>query len=472
MIKNDKLLPVPLEYTYPIIRSIYLLNKLNRIDKYYYIPELNKWWKVHDSFYNKFHKRGLNYENWLERWIYYDSLTNKLDLDEIELIINKYYFRCFDTTKDYIRDILSNRPSFGRRENFLGLTVMTKYDFIKKYEKSRLESTIKADYDFSYLPEFISSHKEMVKVIVLDVDPRTDTIIGEWNTCFDYLVSKHQDHPIIGVKKNKQCTSSTKEEFIRKAEIVYGKGTYRYDKVNYVNNSTKVLIHCPRCNEYFYQTPGSHLQGHGCNKCSRRKMVQSTINKRKQEFIRKAVDRFKGIFDYSEIDYINTDTPVKIKDKRTNQYFYQAPSDHLKASMKRLNGDSIGELFIKNWLINNNKFFESRKRIKLEKNEFNIKNIIPDFILTIDSKEIWIEYNGRQHYEYVDYFHGKDKKGFQRQLNRDKFEIDYCIKNNIVLINIPYIFNSQYEIEQLLNRVILGGEDINSIIDYSKLYKI
>lgn len=140
--------------------------------------------------------------------------------------------------------------------------------------------------------------------------------------------------------------------------------------------------------------------------------------------------------------------------------------------MKRLNGDSIGELFIKNWLINNNKFFESRKRIKLEKNEFNIKNIIPDFILTIDSKEIWIEYNGRQHYEYVDYFHGKDKKGFQRQLNRDKFEIDYCIKNNIVLINIPYIFNSQYEIEQLLNRVILGGEDINSIIDYSKLYKI
>lgn len=69
-------------------------------------------------------------------------------------------------------------------------------------------------------------------------------------------------------------------------------------------------------------------------------------------------------------------------------------------------------------------------------------------------------------------FMEKIKKGFQRQLNRDKFEIDYCIKNNIVLINIPYIFNSQYEIEQLLNRVILGGEDINSIIDYSKLYKI
>lgn len=54
-------------------------------------------------------------------------------------------------------------------------------------------------------------------------------------------------------------------------------------------------------------------------------MVQSTINKRKQEFIRKAVDRFKGIFDYSEIDYINTDTPVKIKDKRTINIFIKRP---------------------------------------------------------------------------------------------------------------------------------------------------
>jgi hypothetical protein len=472
MSKNDKLLPVPLEYTYPIVRSIYLTNKSNRIDKYYYIPELNKWWKVRNKIYDNFYRRGLNYENWLERWIYYDSPSNKLDLDEIELVINKYYFRCFDTTKNYIRNILSNQPSFGKRENFLGLTVMTKYDFIERYEKSRLKSVIKANYDFSYLPEFISSHKEIVKVFVLDIDPKTNATIGEWNTCFDYLVSKHQDHPIIGIKKNKQCTRSTKEEFIRKAEIVYGKGTYGYDKVDYINNSTKVLIYCPRCNEYFYQTPGSHLQGHGCNKCSRKNMVQSTIDERRQEFIRKAEDRFKGIFDYSEIDYVNIDIPVKIRDKRTNQCFYQAPSDHLKSSMKLLNGDSVGELFIRNWLIDNNKSFESRKRIKVNSNEFNIKVIIPDFVLTFNNKIIWIEYNGRQHYEFVDYFHGKDGKKFKKQLNRDKFEIDHCIENDIVLINIPYTFNSQDKVEQLLNRVLLNGEDINTIIDYSKLYKI
>lgn len=116
---DNKLLPVPLKYTYPIVRSIYLLDdNLNKIVKYYFIPEVNKWWKITNRFSDRFYSRGLNYENWLERWIYYDDLNNKLDLDEIELIINKYYFRCFNTTKDYLRNILSNNPSFGKRENF------------------------------------------------------------------------------------------------------------------------------------------------------------------------------------------------------------------------------------------------------------------------------------------------------------------------------------------------------------------
>lgn len=69
-------------------------------------------------------------------------------------------------------------------------------------------------------------------------------------------------------------------------------------------------------------------------------------------------------------------------------------------------------------------------------------------------------------------FMEKMVKKFKKQLNRDKFEIDHCIENDIVLINIPYTFNSQDKVEQLLNRVLLNGEDINTIIDYSKLYKI
>ena len=83
---------------------------------------------------------------------------------------------------------------------------------------------------------------------------------------------------------------------------------------------------------------------------------------------------------------------------------------------------------------------------------------------------MWIEYNGLQHYKKVDYFHKTDE-GFLKQLNRDNEVRKYCKENNIILIEIPYTYNTYEKVEQLLNRVILNGEDINSIIDYSKLYK-
>ena len=45
------MLPVPLKYTYPIIRSVFIKNSESKeIDKYYYIPEVNKWWKVKIDF--------------------------------------------------------------------------------------------------------------------------------------------------------------------------------------------------------------------------------------------------------------------------------------------------------------------------------------------------------------------------------------------------------------------------------------
>ena len=81
---------------------------------------------------------------------------------------------------------------------------------------------------------------------------------------------------------------------------------------------------------------------------------------------------------------------------------------------------------------------------------------------------MWIEYNGLQHYKKVYYFHKTDE-GFLKQLNEVR---KYCKENNIILIEIPYTYNTYEKVEQLLNRVILNGEDINSIIDYSKLYKI
>lgn len=59
-----------------------------------------------------------------------------------------------------------------------------------------------------------------------------------------------------------------------------------------------------------------------------------------------------------------------------------------------------------------------------------------------------IEYNGRQHYEYTPYFH-KSESDFIRQCERDKDLRNYCQKNNVKLIEIPY---SIVNIDEYLNQ--------------------
>lgn len=44
-------------------------------------------------------------------------------------------------------------------------------------------------------------------------------------------------------------------------------GLYTYERVNYINNSTKVEIFCTKHQGYFWQIPNSHLDGVGCKHC-------------------------------------------------------------------------------------------------------------------------------------------------------------------------------------------------------------
>ena len=66
-----------------------------------------------------------------------------------------------------------------------------------------------------------------------------------------------------------RCRSS-KKEFIKKAREKHG-DKYDYSKVEYVNCETKVCIICPQHGE-FWQSPNSHLIGHGCPKCKRNQL--------------------------------------------------------------------------------------------------------------------------------------------------------------------------------------------------------
>ena len=49
-----------------------------------------------------------------------------------------------------------------------------------------------------------------------------------------------------------------------------------------------------------------------------------------------------------------------------------------------------------------------------------------------------IEYNGRQHYEYVPFLHGNSRTNFHNQKYRDEKKKEMCQKQGIYLITVPY----------------------------------
>ena len=73
---------------------------------------------------------------------------------------------------------------------------------------------------------------------------------------------------------------SNTEEFKAKANIKHN-FKYTYDKVNYVDNSTKIIITCLIHGD-FEQRPVKHLQGHGCHRhhesAGERETIKNLIN--------------------------------------------------------------------------------------------------------------------------------------------------------------------------------------------------
>ena len=55
----------------------------------------------------------------------------------------------------------------------------------------------------------------------------------------------------------------------------------------------------------------------------------------------------------------------------------------------------------------------------------------------IEDKNLCIEYNGKQHYEYIPFFH-KDKEAFKRSQKRDQLKKELLKQHNIKLVQIKY----------------------------------
>lgn len=113
------------------------------------------------------------------------------------------------------------------------------------------------------------------------------------------------------IYKNSEKRKFTKEQFIKKAIDVHD-NKYDYSKVNYVNSQTKVCIGCPKHEKEFMQQPNSHLQGMGCYECGIDK-IKETQRFTTEYIIQKCKEVYGDNYDYTDTIYVNDMTKLKIK---------------------------------------------------------------------------------------------------------------------------------------------------------------
>ncbi|MCK9477621.1 MAG: hypothetical protein M0R46_17025 [Candidatus Muirbacterium halophilum] len=281
----------------------------------------------------------------------------------------------------------------------------------------------------------------------------------------------------------------SKEEFVELSKQKHG-DKYDYSLVEYVNNITKVKIICP-IHGVFEQIPKSHKNGIGCKKCSGRyemskddyikmakkihnneydysltnfsiltdkikvicpkhgifeptaknhidkksKCPQCNIEKKsltKDEFVEKSKNVHGDDYDYSLVEYKNNITKVKIICKKCNNYFLQTPNSHyVKKQGCPFCKESKGEKTIKKYLDKKNikyirqKTFDGCKDLNLLPFDF----YLPDY-------DMCIEFDGKQHFESIEYFGGDETLKYIKE--HDKIKNIFCLSNGISLLRIRY----------------------------------
>ena len=234
----------------------------------------------------------------------------------------------------------------------------------------------------------------------------------------------------------------THEEFIKQMNIINSNIEILSQ---YQNNKTKVNCKCKICNHQWEARPDNLLHW-GCPRC-RLVKISNKNRKTQEEFIEQATKVHNNKYYYNNVNYIRDNVKVIITCPIHGD-FQQTPSNHLQGHGCPKCNTAKGELFIEKYLTEHDILFERQYCI-------SIPTIInPSGLAYIDfylpDYNVFIEYNGRQHYIPIKYFGGELE--LEHQKNGDNYVKDFCKDNNYTLVEIPYTMKDD-EIIEILNAI-------------------
>jgi hypothetical protein len=224
------------------------------------------------------------------------------------------------------------------------------------------------------------------------------------------------------------------QDFISQAKNIHG-DKFDYSKTQY-NGPEKLVVICPTHGE-FLVTPYNHLKGADCPKCNIEHMT-NILTMSTDEFISRAKKIHGGKYEYTNVDYEKSDIPVIITCP-VHGDFKQNPAAHLSGQGCPICRESKGEKIV-NDILKFNKIDSIRQHKFLDcTNNLTGRycRALP-FDFYLPKMNTCVEYDGAQHYLPV--WGEKDLKKVQKN---DKIKNQYCKKNGIKLIRIPYTMKKE-----------------------------
>lgn len=243
---------------------------------------------------------------------------------------------------------------------------------------------------------------------------------------------------------NKEKRTKPQEDFISQAILLWG-DKYDYSKVDYQGADKNVTIVCPIHGD-FQKKPYNHLSGQGCEKCSAEE-ISKRFRKPLDVFLSQARQVHGKKYNYKNVEYKNTDTPVEIICPNHGS-FEQTPYAHInlrsgcpychESKGERMTSQVLDELGIK------------------YKREYSFDDCLGKkcrrlyFDFYLPKYNTLIEYDGKQHFEPLP----NREYEFEETLERDEIKNNYAKNNKIKLIRIPYTFNSPDLIKKELGKIL------------------
>lgn len=350
---------------------------------------------------------------------------------------------------------------------------MTKSEFLErarsihgyKYDYPNLGDKVLSTDDIEITYEGTTYSQKVVKHILLGRCPEKSTprktqeqfikeCRGVWGDKYDYSLVEYkgalkkvkiifegivfEQTAVSHISGQAPENTLTQESFIKRSIKKHGK-KYDYSLVKFVSGDTVVMIGYQGI--FYLQKPYHHLKSCPEN-------IKLSVRKTTKKFIIESNLVHDNKYNYDKTEYIKNQIKVIITCPIHGD-FKQNPLSHIQGCGCPNCNESKGEKEIAKFLDKNKITYSRQHKFPDCRNVFELP-----FDFYIPSIRTCIEFDGKQHYEPLEFFGGL--KAYETLKVNDKIKSDYCEEEYINLIRIKYTdLDNIYQIlwENLKNHI-------------------